>query len=298
MPGAKPWLKMWVSWIDDPKMDRLSLEEQGAWWRLVSLSHKCAAAGALVSGGAPLTIDDMLKTLKVVAAREQGAFRQMVDKMTQWGSIHHNGESFVITHYTEEQEMVPSNSNEAVAARQRRHRAQKKPASEKREPEKSPSPPENKNKNIEERGERRRRDVPPYVTGDTSRKSRDSLIIKEITGLIVEMKKETLTEVLADQIRNFPEDYTGPVDWIRKAFLKAPLNKRRWAYVQKILERWQKEGGPDGEAGRELEGARVGADQEHAEPPDAADPLAATRRAGWKVKRSGPGEAGGGEDKE
>ncbi|GAH63343.1 unnamed protein product, partial [marine sediment metagenome] len=58
MAKWKPWLKMWVEWIDDPKMLSLSLAQQGAWWRLLALAQKCMADGLLVKGnGAPLSLD-------------------------------------------------------------------------------------------------------------------------------------------------------------------------------------------------------------------------------------------------
>ncbi len=410
MPDAKPWLKMWVEWIDDPKMDRLSLEEQGAWWRLVSLAHRCAAGGRIITGGVSLSVEEILKTLKVSDPHEQEAFRRMVDKMTSWGSLQKDGGALFITNYKKRQEMIPSNTPEAVAARQRLHRSQalkgipkshlslgqelrsvlrdlpsfdsylkeherfkdelaklgaakgytvrrELPVTEGRvdicweqagqimaafeidavlpkykslvklrslkapafvilrrgrnpyqweqdvlliglnrprpldEPEQeirddlpSPGNQDTKdNKNIEEEGR--------SVTGEMSRKSRDSLIVKEITGLIVETKKEPFTEVLADRIRQFPEWYTGPVDWIKKAFATAPLNKRRWDYVMKILQRWQDEGGPDGRTGQREADERRGANE--------ADQRGAPehgRKLPWKARRGGPEQVPGTED--
>lgn len=45
MSRSKPWLKLWCEWVDDPKMLRLSLAEQAAWWRVVTLAQKCNAQG-------------------------------------------------------------------------------------------------------------------------------------------------------------------------------------------------------------------------------------------------------------
>ena len=95
-----------------------------------------------------------------------------------------------------------------------------------------------------------------------------------------------LNPVDADKMREFVEYYEshgGKSDWIEKAFKKAPVNKRRWPYVQAILERYIEQGGPDGRASES--GERQGA------PADQRDPLEATKRGGWKVKRSGPDPA-------
>lgn len=98
----------------------------------------------------------------------------------------------------------------------------------------------------------------------------------------------------ANRMAEFTEYYVGAggqLDWIEKGFKKAPASKRRWPYIQAILERFLDEGGPDGrkQGGRRAERAET--DQRD------TDPLAASRKRGWKVKQSGPDEAGDG-DKE
>ncbi|NVM23480.1 MAG: hypothetical protein HWN68_17075, partial [Desulfobacterales bacterium] len=60
MAKFQPWLKMWVEWVDDPKMLSLTLAEQGVWWRLCTLAKKCMADGFLAKGnGAPLSLDEI-----------------------------------------------------------------------------------------------------------------------------------------------------------------------------------------------------------------------------------------------
>lgn len=58
-----------------------------------------------------------------------------------------------------------------------------------------------------------------------------------------------LTPIIAEQLRD--ADTTYPRDWIEAAMLTAvDYNKRNWRYVQAILARWERSGGPDGVAGQ------------------------------------------------
>lgn len=133
MPKYKPWLKMWAEWLGDPKMDSLSLAEQGAWWRLISLAHQCANDGALTEGGLPMSMEAIMKSLKISDELDRAPFKSMVDKMTIRKSIHHNGDTMIITNYKRRQEMMPSNLPEAVAERQREHRRKGKEEKESHE---------------------------------------------------------------------------------------------------------------------------------------------------------------------
>ena len=50
-----------------------------------------------------------------------------------------------------------------------------------------------------------------------------------------------LTPIIADALRNAEEIYPG--EWIKEAiYIAVQNNVRRWRYVEKILDRWQKEG--------------------------------------------------------
>ena len=123
MSRNKPWLKMWTEWLNDPKMDNLTLAEQGAWWRLVTLAHECDAEGALVKGsGNHLTLKEMTKTLKITDPDEVRAFNSMVDKMKQEESLHWENEVLVVTNYTKRQALTPSELPDAVIQRQRLRR--------------------------------------------------------------------------------------------------------------------------------------------------------------------------------
>ena len=166
---------MWVEWIGDPKIDSLSLAEQGAWWRLVSLAHQCAADGALTVSGTPLSTDEIMKTLKITDEADRQTFLQMSEKMKTRGSLHWNSNALVVSHYKDRQEMVPSNLPAAVLARQHTHRQQAQAKKEKREPEKRTlPPPKDKDTDIYTEGEvEKRRDV----TTEMSRKGRDDPII-------------------------------------------------------------------------------------------------------------------------
>jgi DnaD/phage-associated family protein len=64
-----------------------------------------------------------------------------------------------------------------------------------------------------------------------------------------------LSPILADELRDAEESY--PADWIEDAFrIAVAENKRRWRYIQAILERWATEGRDDGTSGRDTETKR------------------------------------------
>jgi DnaD/phage-associated family protein len=64
-----------------------------------------------------------------------------------------------------------------------------------------------------------------------------------------------LSPILADELRDAEETY--PADWIEDAFrIAVAENKRRWRYIQAILERWATEGRDDGTSGRDIETRR------------------------------------------
>ncbi|GAI22959.1 unnamed protein product, partial [marine sediment metagenome] len=72
MAQPKPWLKMWREWIHDPKMLGLSLAEQGAWWRVVTLAQECDADGQLIKGSrVPLTLDEIATCVHISTAKDR-----------------------------------------------------------------------------------------------------------------------------------------------------------------------------------------------------------------------------------
>ena len=55
-----------------------------------------------------------------------------------------------------------------------------------------------------------------------------------------------VSPLIADELKEAEEAY--PSEWIVEAFREAQrLNKRSWRYVQRILENWERQGGPHGE---------------------------------------------------
>lgn len=126
-------------------------------------------------------------------------------------------------------------------------------------------------------------------------------VIAEITRLYVENIGELPHGgVVIEDMVEFAANFRGDVKWIKLAFKEAlNRNKRRWQYIRSILERWQEEGGPDGRAGQELERSERGDKPapRRGLAADRPDPLEATRRGGWKVKRSGPAKPGSGDEK-
>lgn len=123
MAKFQPWLKMWVEWVDDPKMLSLSLAEQGAWWRLCTLAKKCTADGFLVKGrGAPLSLDEVADAIRIKTKADRRVFDSMVEKMTDQGSLHWRSNALVVTHFAERQAKTTSETPEAVRDRVRRYR--------------------------------------------------------------------------------------------------------------------------------------------------------------------------------
>jgi DnaD/phage-associated family protein len=54
-----------------------------------------------------------------------------------------------------------------------------------------------------------------------------------------------LTPMVADELRDAEKLY--PADWIRDAIKQAVLaNRRKWSYIERVLERWTTEGKSDG----------------------------------------------------
>lgn len=129
MAKYKPWLKMWVEWIDDPKMRAgtggLTLAEQAVWWRLCTVAQKCAAEGPIIKdSGEPYTIDEIVDMLRLKES-EQPIFDSMLEKMEKELSLHREGEILVVTNFRKRQATAPSNMPEAVKERVRRHRERK-----------------------------------------------------------------------------------------------------------------------------------------------------------------------------
>jgi len=276
MPKFQPWLKMWVEWVDDPKMLSLSLAEQGAWWRLCTLAKKCAGDGFLVKGrGTPLSLDEVADAIRIKTKADRRVFDSMVEKMTDQGSLHWSSNALVITHFAERQAKTTSETPEAVRERVRRYR-ERQAVTENPLQEPLPSSP-----------------LEPPITKDI-----DTEAEAEVTSLhsvtchgnsvtfepaIAEISKlheqyfGIITPVLSEEFKDFVKNYRGPVEWIKEAFAEAVKYKnRRWQYVEAILYSWQEKGGPHADR-REPGGEReqLGAGQR--------DPLATYREAGWEV---------------
>jgi len=289
---------MWVEWLNKPLMFRLTLAEQGTYWRLYALAQQCNANGCLVTGsGAPLDLEEIANYLRITSAADREVFDSMLKKMGREQEVIWEDGTLRIMSYEEAQSRLPSNDKARVAERQRLHRN----LATKKESSKEPPPPPTPNKDVYIYTEAEEKIRDKFVTEKTHIQSRNSPPSRKIRdSLIAELSKlyeeyiGILTPNAADQLREFAEHYKGDIEWIRKAFDSAG-NKRRWPYIAAILERYQEEGGP---SGKELDRqSRRGEDESRAAPAiNRPDPLEATRQAGWKVRRSGPGETGGGED--
>ncbi|MBA7606559.1 hypothetical protein ES703_13709 [subsurface metagenome] len=234
MAKFQPWLKMWVEWIDDPKMLSLSLAEQGVWWRLLTLAKKCMADGFLVKGnGAPLSLNEIASTLRILTRPDRKVFDSMIKKMTDQGSLEWNSNALVITHFAERQAKTSSETPEAIRERVRLHRErQRQPVTE------NPLLPLTTPTTIKDTDI----DTEAEVECNGKKLVTPEAILAEISNFH-EQNFGIITPILAEKFKDFVENYRGPVGWIKDAFAEAVTNNvRKWAYVEAILERWQTEG--------------------------------------------------------
>ena len=287
MAKFQPWLKMWVEWVDDPKMLSLSLAEQGAWWRLCTLAKKCAADGFLVKGrGVPLSLDQITDAIRIKTKADRMVFDRMIQKMIDQGSLHWDHNVLVVTHFADRQAKRASETPEAVAERVRRYRERKavteNPLQEKKEPASTPHPSQDIDIDIDI-------DEDTECNVVTSLHRNGGIVTPEaVLAEISRLHEENIsiiTPLLSEKFKDFAENYRGPLVWIKDAFAEAVTkNVRKWAYVEKILDNWQSEGRKTHGEREKQEGTRA--------PAHRKDPLAVTKQRGWKVKRSGPGEPG------
>lgn len=330
----KPWLKMWVSWLNDPNIGQLGFAQKGAWWSLYTLAHTCGADGRLVNNnGRGLTIDELHKALHMGDPGDARIFSTMITKMLDAGSLVWDNDTLVITHYAQDQKATPTSTKEAVAERVRKYRERQRqeqlPLEPPKDKESSGVPitttevegnavtsvtPQGEKGGVQAQGVTEKplplgrtragqgREKVGTSPGDVTEKPlQNDPIIAEICRLYEENIGELPHGgVVIEDMTEFAQNFRGDIKWIKLAFKEAlGRNKRRWQYIRTILERWQEEGGPDGKAGQELErGERARESAGRSGPSaDRADPLEATRRGGWKLKRSGPAQPGSGGQK-
>jgi len=278
MAKFKPWLKMWVEWIDDLKMLDLTLAEQGAWWRLCALAQKCAAGGALVKdNGTPLSMDEIASTLRIKAGADRKTFDAMIQKLSTQGSLHLNSNALVITHFAERQARVASETPEEVRVRVRRHRERKIDVTEKPLQNEtaiiSPPPQEAEAEAEAEKTPLQRSLHPLHVTENSLHLS---LALAKVTKLH-EQFFGIITPVLSEKFKDFVKNFSGPVEWIDLAFAEAvKYKKRRWQYVESILYSWQEKGAPHADR-------REPGDDTHQQ-----DNFKSDRFGGFKAIESGP----------
>lgn len=264
MANPKPWLKLWAEWIDDPKMNRLHLAQQAAWWRLVTLAHRCSAGGPLVHGnGLPLTLDEIADALRCGDRHNRKVFDAMVANMIDKESLHWQNETLVVTNLKKRQETAATATAEAVRDRVREFRERQR---KEKESDKEKERLEGEGVSVKEgEGES---NVLHLVTPSGSPGSdvtRNPLQGDKVMAEVCALYEQNIGQlpkggVVIEDMLEFTENYRGGVEWIKLAFKEAlGRNKRRWQYIRSILERWQDEGGPDGRAGEELERQQRGA---------------------------------------
>lgn len=268
MANNKPWLKMWTSWLGDIQMDRLSLAEQGAYWRLFSLCHDCGhvdkdgkLTGALISAGAPLTLVEIIKSLKISDDLDKAIFMSMFEKMKVAGYLDHNGYTIYVTNYEESQRAA----TDTKADRSRRQRERRERLAEDDKRKVSPTPSLKENNNIYIRGETGHGKHHGISVTQSQTQELSSHVKSVTNGISVTVNKssETLKEIMrchdeyigglinsvkSAKITDFSEFFDnngGKIEWIEKGFAAAPASKRQWDYIQAILQRYLDNGGPD-----------------------------------------------------
>ncbi len=265
MTRSRPWLKMWGSWLDDSKMLRLTMPEQAAYWRLYVLAHRCQAGGLLVTeAGSPLTVAEIANIIHITSPGDMEALTSMLNKMQAEKEIILQEGALFFTSYQESQALMPSNTPEAVAKRQRDHREKVRKESASVTPGRDLSlisrdgplttPDTNTvTKEVEEEQSKSKSGHgPKVVTSLLSQETRDPLIA-EVTRLYQENITEKITSPIADELRFFADNYHGQVEWLSLAFSEAlSASKCDWRYIRKILEDWEEKGGPDGRAAQKL----------------------------------------------
>lgn len=267
----KPWLRMWIEWIHDPKMHKLTLAEIGAWWGLVTLAGELDAGGKLIRhDGTSLSIPEIATCLHITKVKDLASLNSMIEKMEKGGSLSWNNGTLCINHFPERQFIPPSETKEAVRERVRRHREKHLVTKNSLQGKDIPSPPPEP----ETEAEAECNVVTHRYSNEKSVTAEAALA--EISNLH-EKNFGIITPVLAEKFRDFVENYRGPVEWIKGAFAEAVKYKnRRWQYVEAILYSWQEKGGPHADRReRRDERERIDAHQR--------DPLAEARAEGWEV---------------
>jgi len=287
----KPWLKMWVEWIDDIKILELTLAEQGTWWRLCTLAQKCAADGALVrDDGAPLSLDEIADILRIKAGDDRKALASMIQKMTTQGSLRWNSKTLFVIHFAERQAKTSSETPEAVRDRQRRFREKLADVTEK--------PLQNETQKRERIKEKK------YIEGEGEAEAEchalrngrysvtcngNPVTFEPALAKIANLHEEyfgIITPILSEKFKSFVENFSGPVGWVDLAFAEAVKYKnRRWQYVEAILYRWQEKGGPHAD--------RRG-DDTHQRDSSGGDGFGGF--GGFRAIESGPDEPDGGDE--
>lgn len=232
MPQPKPWLKMWTEWVHDAKMLSLTLAEQGAWWRLVTLAQECDAEGHIIKGnGCPLTVDEMCTCLHIQSSKDRQVFQSMIDKMNSQKSLEWHADTLVVVNFAERQSTVPSATKQAVRERVRRYRERQRETEKLLPPLTTPSITEGEGEGEQSRAE-----------GNAVTAVTPEAILAEIVKFY-ESEIGLISPIFGEKLKDFAENYQGPVEWIRDAFAEAARhNARNWAYVEAVLDRWQREG--------------------------------------------------------
>lgn len=250
MPRGRAWLKMWIEWIHDPKMLKLTWAERGMWWALLSLAGECGAGGKLItSAGEAMSLETIERCLHI-RKPEAKPLISMIEKMENMGSLHWNADILTISHWEDRQITFPSERPEAVRDRVRRHRERKATGNDK-----LVSPLNNpQDKDIEREVEVEVECNDRYLvtfepTIDT--KSNGFAVTKTprqdpflpIFSQLFEQNIGLIGGLMAEQLRDYAQSYRGPAEWIKEAFMEAArANVMKWSYIRAILDRWQREG--------------------------------------------------------
>jgi len=205
---AKPWIKLWVEMLSDPKVARLSDDQYRKFIEVLLLAGYQNESGKLPA------LTDIAWMLHLSEADAETALMNL----SRCGLVHKDDTGWIVTNFDKRQETP-------AAARMRKMRERQK----------------------EHDSEQLQRNSygNSYGIDSASASASDSLIklsikSKEIYALY-EAEIGTITKSISGKLDAAWQDY--PHEWIPMAFSEAAdHNARNWKYVEAILKRWKSDG--------------------------------------------------------
>jgi len=113
-----PWVKIYVSILDDIKLARLTDAQKWRFVQMILLANECDAGGAIVTGVTLLSPSDITWRLRC----DEKTLANDITKMIDLGLLHYEGEILVVSRFNERQGPTQEIQRKAWRERQKRHR--------------------------------------------------------------------------------------------------------------------------------------------------------------------------------